>query len=94
MARKFLELDLSFLGEESEDEPGPSPAATAAAAPLPGIPSSPTSTQRSETSDLVFFFYYNFFFLFVSKKHSINKVEFLIVDGFPFPPSPFLFFFL
>ena len=42
VASKFLELDLSFLGEESEDEAGPSPAATAVAAPLPGTPSSPT----------------------------------------------------
>ena len=42
VARKFFELDFSFLGEESEDEAGPSPAATAAAAPLPGTPSSPT----------------------------------------------------
>ena len=42
VARKFSELDLSFLGEESEDEAGPSPAATAITAPLPGMPSSPT----------------------------------------------------
>ena len=42
VARKFLELDLSFLGEESEDEAGPSPATTAAAAPLPRTSSSPT----------------------------------------------------
>ena len=46
VARKFLELDLSFLGEESEDEAGPSPAATAAAAPLPGTPSSPTPASE------------------------------------------------
>ena len=42
VTRKFLKLDLSFLGEESEDEAGPSPAATAAVAPPPGMPSSPT----------------------------------------------------
>ncbi|XP_073104026.1 uncharacterized protein [Elaeis guineensis] len=42
VARKFSELDLSFLGEESEDEAGPSPATTAIAAPLPGTSSSPT----------------------------------------------------
>ena len=42
VARKFPELDLNFLGEESEDETGPSPAATAVAAPLPGTSSSPT----------------------------------------------------
>ena len=42
VVRKFSELDLSFLGEASEDEAGPSPTATATAAPLPGTPSSPT----------------------------------------------------
>ena len=42
VVRKFSELDLSFLGEVSEDEAGPSPTATATAAPLPGTPSSPT----------------------------------------------------
>ena len=41
VARKFSELDLSFLGEESEDEADPSSAATAVAAPVPGTPSSP-----------------------------------------------------
>ena len=41
VARKFSELDLSFLGEESEDEVGPSPTATAVAAPAPETPSSP-----------------------------------------------------
>ena len=46
VARKFLELDLSFLGEESEDEAGPSPATTAIAAPLPGTPSSSTPTPE------------------------------------------------
>ena len=46
VARKFFELDLSFLGEESEDEAGPSPAATAAAAPLSGTSSSPTPTAE------------------------------------------------
>ena len=38
VARKFSELDLSFLGEESEDEVGPSSAATAVAAPAPSSP--------------------------------------------------------
>ena len=42
VARKFSELNLSFLGEESEDEVGPSPATTTVAAPLLGTPSSPT----------------------------------------------------
>ena len=42
VARKFFELDLSFLDEASEDEASPSPTATATVAPLPGIPSSPT----------------------------------------------------
>ena len=42
VAKKFSELDLSFLGEESEDEAGPSPATTVIAAPLSGTPSSPT----------------------------------------------------
>ncbi|XP_073099797.1 uncharacterized protein [Elaeis guineensis] len=42
VVRKFLKLDLSFLGEESEDEAGPSPATIAIAAPLPGTSSSPT----------------------------------------------------
>ena len=46
VARKFPELDLSFLGEESEDEAGPSPAATAAAAPPPRTPSSPTPASE------------------------------------------------
>ena len=46
VARKFSELDLSFLGEGSEDEAGPSPATTAAAAPLPGTPSSPTPASE------------------------------------------------
>ena len=46
VARKFFKLDLSFLGEESEDEADPSPAATAAAASLPGTPSSPTPTAE------------------------------------------------
>ena len=38
VTRKFPELDLSFLGEESEDEAGPSSAATAVAAPAPSSP--------------------------------------------------------
>ena len=38
VARKFPELDLSFLGEESEDEAGPLSAATAVAAPAPSSP--------------------------------------------------------
>ena len=38
VARKFPELDLSFLGEESEDEAGPSSAATVVAAPAPSSP--------------------------------------------------------
>ena len=42
VAKKFSELDLSFLDEESEDEADPSPAA----APLPGTPSSPTPTAE------------------------------------------------
>ena len=42
VAKKFSELDLSFLGEESEGEVGPSPATTAIAAPFPGTSSSPT----------------------------------------------------
>ena len=46
VARKFPELDLSFLGEESEDEASPSPTATAAAAPLPGTSNSPTPTSE------------------------------------------------
>ena len=48
VVRKFLELDLSFLGEVSEDEAGPSPTATATAtaAPLLGTPSSPTPTSE------------------------------------------------
>ena len=46
VTRKFPEIDLSFLGEESEDEAGPSPAATAAAAPPPGTPSSPTPASE------------------------------------------------
>ena len=46
VARKFLELDLSFLGEESEDEVGPSPATTAIAAPFLGTPSSPTPASE------------------------------------------------
>ena len=49
VASKFLELDLSFLGEESEDEVGLSPATTAAAAPLPGMPSSPTPAPEDST---------------------------------------------
>ena len=44
--RKFPELDLSFLGEESEDEADPSPAAIAAAAPPPGTSSSPTPASE------------------------------------------------
>ena len=40
VTKKFPKLDLSFLGEESEDETGPSPAATAVTAPLPGTSSS------------------------------------------------------
>ena len=46
VAKKFLELELSFLGKESEDEAGPFPAATATAAPLPGTPSSPTPASE------------------------------------------------
>ena len=46
VVKKFPELDLSFLGEASEDEAGPSPTATATAAPLPGTPSSPTPTSE------------------------------------------------
>ena len=46
VARKFSELDLSFLGEESEDEAGPSSAATTVAAPTPGTPSSPPPTPE------------------------------------------------
>ena len=42
VVKKFLELDLSFLDEASEDEAGPSSTATATAAPLPRTPSSPT----------------------------------------------------
>ena len=38
VARKFPELDLSFLGEESEDEASPSSAATAVAAPASSSP--------------------------------------------------------
>ena len=40
VVKKFFELNLSFLGEASEDEAGPSPTATTA--PLPGTPSSST----------------------------------------------------
>ena len=42
VVRKFSELDLSFLGEASEDKAGPSPTATTTAAPLLGQPNSPT----------------------------------------------------
>ena len=42
VVKKFLELDLSFLDEASEDKVGPSPTATATATPLPRTPSSPT----------------------------------------------------
>ena len=41
---------------------------------------------RSETSDLVPLFHRNFSFLFVFKNHPINKVEFLVADGFSSPP--------
>ena len=46
VVQKFFELDLSFLGEASEDEAGPSPTTTATAAPLPRTPSSPTPTSE------------------------------------------------
>ncbi|XP_073117993.1 uncharacterized protein [Elaeis guineensis] len=46
VVRRFFELDLSFLGEASEDEAGPSPTATATAAPLPGTSSSPAPTSE------------------------------------------------
>ena len=46
VVRKFPELDLSFLGQKSEDEAGPSPTATATAAPLPRTPSTPTPTSK------------------------------------------------
>ena len=46
VARKFSELDLSFLSEESEDEVGPSSAATDVAAPVPGTSSSPPPTPE------------------------------------------------
>ena len=42
VVKKFLELDLSFLDEASEDEARPCPTATATVAPLPRTPSSPT----------------------------------------------------
>ena len=38
VARKFSELDLSFLGEESEDEAGPLSAATTVTTPTPSSP--------------------------------------------------------
>ena len=46
VAKKFLELDLSFLGEVSEDEASPSPTATSTVAPLLGTPSSLTPTSE------------------------------------------------
>ena len=46
VAKKFFELNLSFLDEAPKDEAGPSPTATDTAAPLPRTPSS--STPPSE----------------------------------------------
>ena len=87
VVKKFLELDLNFLDEVSEDEVGPFPTVATTVAPLPRTPSSPTPISKVETSDFVFFFYYIFFFLLSLKNTQSIKLGFSLWRASP------LFFF-